>query len=310
MLCIICNVINLKPETFLEEYKHSRLQSYSYEFSETLSSARKVLSLSKVEAAQKCNLSAKRYEKIESGNVSVYGSELSLISVALHVPYSCLEDLSDKAGTFRKVSTTKVKKKKLYDLFAILSEYKYIDTEKEKIESHTLIVLLLLILHNEDGRYEADILYYLNNIYEPGNLALKLHNPFDKGFSETEILDRVRALQGYTYASLASRIGISSSALFEFLTGVSRPFLRNCIAVSDVLDVSVTLGLEHMVKSFEPKEGMTEVVDVFATINSSIEWTYHEDRTFASETISKMLEIILSNEDTITKYELIENLGI
>ena len=303
MLCDICSVIELNPADFLSEYERSNLQSYSFEFTDVLVTARKSQNLTKQEMAEKCGLSFKRYEKIESGVITVYDNELSLISPILKVPYTTLETYAKRAGIFSTIHSTRVKRKKLYDLLTEVSEYKYIDTELDKIESHTLIVLVLMLLHNKDERYKPDILYYLNHLYISGNLALQLHSPSEETqITEVGVLEVLRESQGYTYASLAEESGISGAALFEFLNGRSTPYIKNLITLSKVLGASITLSFEYIARGSGPKKEMAEAKDFFATLDSAKEWEYN-DVMIPSEDLIDLFETIFSNTSSLKRYK-------
>lgn len=309
MLLTICNVINLEPEQFLKEYEQSSLQSSTFEFSGYLEDARKRNGLSIKDISEKLKMSPKRYEKIEAGIITVYESELSRISTLLGVPLKTLIRYATKAAIFGENKSQTVKQKKFWDLCGILSTYKYIDTDADKVEGHTLAVLIFMILHNENDKYRPDILYYLNSLFVPGNLALQLHSPSrEDELSEANVLDIMRETQGYTYASLSKITGVSAAALYEFLNGNSAPYIRNLISLCDVLGASITLALEAVVGEVAPKRDTAELIDVYATIDTSRFWVYN-DRTYTSDQVTNLFKIFFSKDSTIEKYQQIEELG-
>ena len=306
MLLIICNVSNLEPSQFLKEYEQSSLQSSTFEFSGYLEDARKRNGLSIKEISEKLMMSPKRYEKIEAGTITVYESELSRISTLLGVPLKTLIRYATKAAIFGENKSQTVKQKKLGDLCGILSTYKYIDTDADKVEGHTLVVLIFMILHNENDKFRPDILYYLNNLFAPGNLALQIHSPSKEDeLTEVKVLDLMREKQGYTYESLSKVTEVSASALYEFLIGNTGSYFRTLFSLCDVLGASITLAFEAVVGRENPKRDTAELIDVYATIDTSRFWVYN-DQTYKSEQIIKLFKIIFSKDSPINKYQKIK----
>ena len=309
-LSSVLDIIGVTPEEFLDGYKTSSFESYSYQFSELLYKSRKALGMSKKDVADYCNINPKRYEKIESGSVSVFKGELSKISEILELPLKNLESYADRAGILGERSQAPKAKTKLWDLLAILSSYKYIDTDTDKVEGHTLVVLLFLILLNKEDKYRSYLMYYLNELYSSENLARKLYFPSNReDLDFTGVLNMYREAEGYTYATLSKVSGVSSAAIYDFLSGRSIPYIKTITSICDYLNAPLPLALEYIVGDDEPSRDTAELVDVYATINSSLLWTY-EDIELSSDTVAEIFHIIFSKDNALGKYLRLSSLNL
>lgn len=298
-LSLVLDIIKVTPKDFLEEFEKTGFQSYSYQFFQTIEDARQEKGLSKKDTATACNMTLKRYEKVSSGNGSVLMSELNELSESLDIPLNRLTFYAKRAGILVKKSIP-VSDKKIWKLFSILSSYEYIDSDTYKLESHTLVVLLILILINKKHKYRAQIMYYLNNLLQSGNLALILYSPEGEGMTNIELINYYKDVQGYTYAQISQELDISGAAIFEFLGGRSIPHISTITAVCDFLDVPVSVALEYISESGSAK-GTRELVDIFATIDTAVKWTY-EDKSYSAEKVRNIFEIIYSKNSAYNKY--------
>lgn len=307
MLCTVCEAINLTPEEFLREYENSRIQFYSYEFSRFIYLARRDKGFSKAEMAEALSISERRYEKIESGIISVFENELSSISTILNISLKKLIEYAKLAAIFQGNTPRRVKQKKIDKLLKKIGGYKYIDSDFGRVEGHTLVVLLNLIFLNCQDKYKADILYYMNNLFDSGSLSLKLYAP-SSGLKEYQVIDRVREAQGHTYASLSSDADVSVSTVYDFLNGQSTPYIRTLVKVCDALGVSLTLALEAIAGDSAPKREVIELVDVMADIDTARKWIFG-DQIYSSSYVSELFRIIFSKDPSYERYTELKGLN-
>lgn len=309
-LCTILDAIDVSPSDFLKEYENSTDKALAIRFSDYVKRARKRKGLSIHDAAEICGMTQKKYEKIEAGGSTVQERELKGIAEALEVDYKMLVKYADSAGIFYPTRPSSAQTRKIWDLLGALSAYEKIETDDGDIESHTLIVLVFLILLNRDDRYETDIRYYLNCLRHPGNLSLGLYAPPDgKDMNELDVLNHVRKLQGYTYAGLAKKAGLSASSVYDYLNGITNtPYIKTIISISDTLGTSLTLSLENIAGEDAPKYESADMTDIIATIKTSADWEF-EGTSYPSDKLEGLFDIIFSDNLTPEKYDDIIKLG-
>lgn len=306
-----CSALEMTELEVLSYYaennqKYDEIKQNS-DFCGYLKELRSSLKLNVTEAASLCMLTVEDYNLIESGNRKLSETEIQNIAFGFKVPSDKLLTLAQNSKLYNKSGNKKYTvrlregKKNLFTLLGIIDNYQYISVGDSKIESHTFITLVMLILLNKTSNtYITDILYYLNNLREEGNLALKYYNnPEFQDMSCIEILNCQRERLGISYQKVAECAGMAQSSVFHFFKWDSLSYIHNVAAISKVIGMSPMLAFEQMVENDKPDKETASFNDIIATVRDGKVWSFNND-LYSPDTISAIINIILTLDSKYT----------
>lgn len=340
MLCKFADYFKMEPLDIL----YKLLSASNYEenrkkFRDIICTAREIRGWDIEKASARLKINPNKLLKIEQGLskitqinlfnfVSTYEldyNEVLLLCYNGRILNKLLPDINDyfvstKAGGVRKNSESS-----LEDYLYNLCKYKYISVNsgkaKVKIESHTAISLLFLVLTNKGsvGRYENQIYYYLNNIFEKGNIAEKLITEFCDEINKIGIgkfFDKCRKAHRYTYQELEIYSGYSRSYITNRISSGNFNNIETCDKLFPLVGIPVCVGYESVCSDRGTKalgnEKASEISidEILDGMKTSLIWTFWRE-VIPQEVIRTFFDIIVDEEEScFAKYEKILKLQI
>lgn len=265
----------------------------------------------------KFRLDVDRYKKLENATTKYFLEEIQNLSMALNLSAQTLFEKVDKCGLYASSDTFKeaIKKghladgeRRVTDICNMLSNYKYVKTDNQKVETHTLSTLFLLILlSGNTEKYRVEIMYYLSYLTKKGNLPNSfIHD--NKNLSNFEYFELIRKQNKVSCRQLGLEVGKSNAYAIDFCQGkgVLSPVVA--MGMSDKAGISPAILLEGYLQKTEPSREYIPENYIISTIQFSIMWNLDgfkvETNTFA-EVIRIIFNQDLSVED---KYSSLKNL--
>lgn len=291
------------------------------------------------EASARLKISTSKLSKIEDGVSKITESNLCSFVGTYKLDYNemlvlcykgrilnkLLPDINDyfvssKAGELKKISEMSLEKH-LFDL----CKYKYIsygeENNKKKIETHTLITLLFLVLSNDMSKekYHNQICYYLNNLEKKGNIANSLISEFSNDLDELgmgKFYEKCRKIYKFSYQELEVFSGFSRSYITAKINTGEFNNCKTCDRLLPLVGIPVCVGYESICEKISlelsdiEKHNDISVASIIEEMKTSLIWTFWREN-IPIKVLKEFFDIVFNKElDTFTKYNMFKSLDI
>lgn len=276
--------------------------------------------VTRAEAPAELGFSKDKFEKLLMGRGRFFVEDIRTLSVRFGLSAETLYGLAYKAhlngvsNDFKEATKSgriPLGERKVTDLTDIILRYKKVSDDKNVVETHTLLVLIYMILLSKNtDDYKEEIKYYLEHLKDKGLLYKDFieMRPSWEALDSVELFNEIRNQKKCLSTTLSKEIGYSSAHIMN-ICNKKVPFLP--IAVDKIcreVGVSPVILLEGYMDSSNAERDTASIWDVIATVQATIVWNM-EGTTVRTNTLSYVFRTIFNEKlNASQKYKEIKSL--
>lgn len=277
----------------------------------------------KEQAHEILNMSENKFDKLLYGKTRFTASDIRIISRKLYVSAETLYEfiyeacLNDENRDYKEATKKGLIPQgeqivtRLTD--EILKYARITDMESLSSETHTVLTLIyLILLSGGTDKYRAEISYYLDHLFDDGDLYREFVKIKDVSWNNLDGIRLFEALLDYrkiSHLQLGEMVGVSNSHTIRVCQRKGIQLCPTLIArISDAAQISPVVLLEGYLSNERAEQEEVSVWGIIQEINSYIIWNMDKE-TIRTNTLSEIFNILFNkNFSAKKKYKELKKL--
>lgn len=341
VLIKMSDFLGVSPLSILEELKNSEGYKERNEVLTTFKNRRSELNLTEDDVAKACGISKTKYRKIEAGLVMIpkrtmqkivnlYGLDYrKTVELAIKgkISYAELYTSKTDCSVFcneKKTDLLEGREKRLERAIAHIICYGKIEHNGVKVNSHTLITFLLLVLLGSPSWSDiGEIWYYLTNIQKGGNISRKLAGLSDgDAVSYSELFETARKRLGFSVNDIITISGVSKSCVYSSIKNNGFNDLTAMYKIHFILGIPYSYGIENYLSRLTSKQlydidypilsqrSSISLDKIYDYMKNTLTWTFAGNAVSLDDIYNILKMPFVSGKQKIEKFKEITDMNI